>query len=96
MDGIIRWEGGRALTLQNVVKTQDVQPGDLVMTSEYSTVFPAGRPIGVVNATHFNAGSLFQTVEVTPGVDFTRLEEVFVVNSVPDTSRATAEAKVKP
>ncbi len=40
-------------------------------------------------------GSLFQTVEIAPGVDFTRLEEVFVINSVPDTSRAAVEAKVK-
>ena len=96
VDGIVRWEGGRMLTLQNVVKTQDVQPGDLVMTSEYSTVFPAGIPIGVVNATHYNSGSLFQTVEIAPGVDFTRLEEVFVITSMPDTSRAAAEAKIKP
>ena len=95
VDGIVRWEGGPTLTLQNVVKTMDVQVGDLVMTSEYSTVFPPGIPIGVVSATSAIPGSLFQAVEVTPGVDFTRLEEVFVITTLPDTSRLAAEGKIK-
>ncbi len=96
VDGIVRWEGGRMLSLQNVVKTMDVKPGDLVITSEYSTLFPPGIAIGVVNATHLTPGSLFQSVDISPGVDFTRLEEVFVITTQPDTSRTAAEAKIKP
>jgi rod shape-determining protein MreC len=95
VDGIIRWEGGRWLILQNVVKTMDVQPGDLVITSEYSSIFPEGIPIGVVNSTKQPPGALFQSIELSPGVDFSRLEEVFVVSTSPDTSRAAVEKKVK-
>ena len=94
VDGIIRWEGGRNLTLQNVAKTLDVQVGDIVITSDYSSLFPPGIKIGIVNSTRQVPGALFQVVEVTPGVDFTRLEQLFVVTFVPDTSRLTLERRL--
>jgi rod shape-determining protein MreC len=63
VDGIVSWEGGDKLSLNNVAKTLDVQPGDVVMTSEYSSIFPAGIKIGVVSATKQSPGGLFQSVE---------------------------------
>ena len=91
VDGILVWEGGTTLALKNVAKTLDVQVGDAVITSEYSSLYPAGIKIGVVSKTHQSPGALFQTVEITPGVDFSRLEEVFVVLHQPDTSRIGLE-----
>ncbi len=96
VDGIIRWDGGSTLSLQNVVKTMDVKPGDQVITSEYSSFFPPGLVIGVVSNTHENPGSLFQSVELTPSVDFTRLEEVFVITQVADSSRVVLEQQLRP
>ena len=57
----------------------DVQHGDVIITSEYSSLFPGGIRIGVVSATREVPGELFQEVTVQPSVDFARLEEVFVV-----------------
>lgn len=94
VDGIVRWDGGPTLALQNVVKTMDVKPGDQVITSDYSSVFPPGLVIGVVSNTQ-ETGTLFQNVEVTPSVDFTRLEEVFVIAYIADTSRAALEQKLQ-
>jgi rod shape-determining protein MreC len=91
VDGIIRWNGGRDLTLTNVSKTQDVQEGDPVITSEYSSIFPSGIRIGIVSSARNIPGQLFLDVTVTPATDFTRLEEVFVVKSLPDTSRVAVE-----
>jgi rod shape-determining protein MreC len=91
VDGIMRWDGGPTLSMQNVVKTMDVKPGDQVITSDYSSIFPPGLLIGIVSATHENPGSLFESVDVTPSVDFTRLEEVFVITHVADSSRVTLE-----
>jgi len=93
VDGIIRWDGGSQLAMQDVAKTLDVQAGDLVMTSEYSSLYPSGIKIGVVSATRQIPGSLFQAIDVTPGVDFTRLEEVFVITRVPDSSRVAIEQR---
>jgi rod shape-determining protein MreC len=95
VDGIIRWEGGSALALQDVAKTLDVQSGDVVITSEYSSFFPPGIRIGVVSSARGAEGSLFQSVEVRPAVDFSRLEEVFVITSMPDSERIALEHRTR-
>jgi rod shape-determining protein MreC len=93
VDGIIRWDGGATLTMQNVVKTMDVQAGDVVITSAYSSLFPAGIRIGVVSSARQVQGSLFQIIDVSPAVDFLRLEEVAIVTAVPDSSRLALERR---
>jgi rod shape-determining protein MreC len=95
VDGIIHWNGGSTLQLREVARTMDVQPGDVVITSEYSAFFPPGIKIGVVARTEPLAGSLFQTVEVIPSVDFSRLEEVFVIATLPDSSRVVLEKRIR-
>jgi rod shape-determining protein MreC len=91
VDGIIRWEGGSTLALQDVAKTLDIQAGDVVITSEYSSFFPPGIRVGVITSARGAEGSLFQSVEVKPAVDFSRLEEVFVITSIPDSDRTALE-----
>jgi rod shape-determining protein MreC len=93
VDGILQWEGGEHLSLKNVAKTLDVQVGDAVITSEYSSIYPRGIRIGVVSKTSQVPGALFQTIEITPGVDFSRLEQVFLIVSTPDSARAALEQK---
>ncbi len=93
VDGIVLWEGGDYLSLKNVAKTLDVQVGDVVITSEYSNLFPPGIKIGVVSKTSQTPGALFQTVEITPSVDLVRLEQVFVIVHTPDSARDTLEHK---
>ncbi len=95
VDGIIRWDGGSMLALQDVAKTLDVQTGDVVITSEYSSFFPPGIRIGVVTASRGAEGSLFQSIEVKPAVEFSRLEEVFVITTVPDSERIALEHRVR-
>jgi rod shape-determining protein MreC len=96
VDGIIEWSGGKRLTLENVAKTLDVQPGDVVVTSEYSSLYPPGIRIGVVSSTRQVPGALFQAIDVVATVDFPRLEEVFVVSYVPDSSRLSLERRIQP
>ncbi|MGA9115324.1 MAG: rod shape-determining protein MreC [Bacteroidota bacterium] len=91
VDGIVAWEGGDRLLLKNVAKTLDVQPGDAVITSEYSSLFPPGLRIGLVRSTSQEPGALFQDVEIEPAVDFFRLEEAFVLEHSPDSGRTALE-----
>lgn len=93
VDGILLWEGGEHLTLKNVAKTLDVQVGDMVITSEYSNLFPDGIKIGIVSKTSQASGALFQTIQVTPSVDLARLEQVFVIAHAPDSARIALERK---
>ena len=45
--------------------------------------FPRDLPVGTVSKVATPPGSLFQEVEVTPAVDFTRLTEVLVLLAPP-------------
>jgi len=93
VDGIVAWDGGDFLQLNNVAKTQDVRPGDIVMTSEYSNIFPPNIEIGIVATVSEKPGNLFKEIRVTPSVDFSALEQVFVVTAASDTERDDLERK---
>lgn len=95
VDGIIYWDGGDNLLLKNVPRTANVKLGDAIVTSGFSTIYPAGIKVGVIAKLYLQQGALFHTIEVAPAVDFTRLEEVFVVTHVPDSSRVALEQNVK-
>ncbi|MGE5315044.1 MAG: rod shape-determining protein MreC [Acidobacteriota bacterium] len=93
VDGIIAWDG-KALLLKNVVKSLDVKKGDAVVTSEYSSAFPAGLKIGVVSNVIDEPGSLFHRIEIAPSVDFVQLEEAFVLDFTPDVEKTALESKI--
>ncbi len=95
VDGILGWDGGPSLQLYNVAKTLDVVVGDRVVTSEYSSLFPPGLPIGQVTKTYEATGDLFQTVEITPDADLYRLEEVFVILRTPETEKLMVEQEAE-
>jgi rod shape-determining protein MreC len=90
VDGIVEWDG-HAVMLRNVARTMDVRVGDVVLTSEYSNTFPPDIRIGVVSSVDERPGSLFRSVTLTPGVDFVRLEEVFVMDAEPSAERGALE-----
>ena len=94
VDGIIAWDGGVVLRLKDVAKTQDVKEGDVVVTSEYSNIFPKNIKIGIVSKVSEKQGALFKDIEVTPGVDFSSLEQVFVVIAPIDSERVALEKKI--
>lgn len=94
VDGILAWDGGEFLKIKNISKKQDVVVGDVVVTSEYSNVFPAGLKVGTVVLALEDSLSLFKNIYVKPSVDFTLMEEVFVISSIPDTQRVSLESKV--
>jgi rod shape-determining protein MreC len=90
VDGIVEWDG-HAVMLRNVARTMDVRVGDVILTSEYSNTFPPDIRIGVVSSVDERPGSLFRSVTLTPGVDFVRLEEVFVMDAEPSAERGALE-----
>ncbi len=83
IDGIIVWEGGEHLLLKNVAKTQDVQAGDMIVTSGFSSLFPSGVYVGRVNDVRDEPNSLFRRITITPTVSFSTLEQVFVSTQKP-------------
>lgn len=95
VDGILTWDGSEFLIMKNVSKKQDVKLGDLVVTSEYSNIFPPGIKIGIVVFTEELPSSLFKKILIKPSVNFFKLEEVFVINKKPDPQRVELEKKIQ-
>jgi len=91
IDGFITWKTGQELRLQNVDKTADVLPGDTIVTSEYSNIFPSEVLIGTVRSIGPDEGGLFSLIIVQPFVDFSSLERVFIVQYVTDPERESIE-----
>ena len=93
VDGILAWDG-QNLILKNIAKTLDVKPGDVLVTSNYSSTYPPDIRIGLVSSLHEEPGTLFREVIVTPGVDFIRLEQVFILTAISDSERVALETNV--
>ena len=90
VDGILSWDGDDLL-LTNIAKTLDVTAGDTIITSDYSSTYPGGIMVGVVHEASEQQGSLFKKVYVTPSVNFVKLEDVFVLQYLPDPERLDLE-----
>lgn len=90
IDGILGYDGVSNLMVSNIQKSADVNVGDVIVTSEYSNIYPAGIPVGVVSETG-NLDNLFKKVIITPSVDFSLLEEVFVLKYITSKERAELE-----
>lgn len=76
--GICRGEG-TSLSLDFALRRAEIEIGDRIVTSGTGGVFPKGLVIGAVREVSKGEYGLFQSVTVTPSVDFSRLEEVLVL-----------------
>ena len=95
VDGIVMWDG-KTLSLKNVPKMRDVKVGDVVTTSEYSNTFPPDIRIGLVSDVREQPSSLFKSITIEPGVDFVKLETVFVMVYAQDKERVELELRTSP
>jgi rod shape-determining protein MreC len=82
MQGIISGAGSRGLIMKYISKTQDVQIGDVIISSGIGGVFPKGLLIGQVSHVDRLEASLFLKINVAPFVDFSKLEEALVLASL--------------
>jgi rod shape-determining protein MreC len=87
VEGIIGYEEGPVLRMFNVPKALDVQIGDLVVTSEYSTFFPAEVPVGTIIKLESEPNSLFRRVTIDPAANAYRVEHAFIVLKDPNAER---------
>jgi rod shape-determining protein MreC len=62
-----------------------IQNGDVLVTAGQGGLFPRGIPIGTVRSIDNRGAALFHYAELTPAVDFARVDEVLLVTG--DTQR---------
>jgi rod shape-determining protein MreC len=72
-----------ACKVQYVERTDQVEVGDRFITSGVGRRFPKGLPVATVTQVIKRDFGNFQEVAAAPTVDFSRLEEVLIITSVP-------------
>lgn len=87
VDGIIARSRARGIVEGNVTgaalryveKSEDVQVGDMVITSGLDNIFPKGFPVAIVEKVEDKSYSVSLKVDLKPVVDPDKVEEVFVI-----------------
>jgi rod shape-determining protein MreC len=73
-------------------RTDEVNVGDLLVTSGVGRAFPRGIPVARVTKVLKRDFGIYQVVEAVPTVDFSRLEEVLIITSPASDEPASARA----
>jgi len=79
LQGILQGGSTTGCMLKYIEKSEEVKPGEMVITSGLGGIFPKGLILGSVLAADRKGSGLFQKVDVLPAVRFSQLEEVLVV-----------------
>ncbi len=69
-------------TLIDIPKHANLVKGDTIQTSGYSSIFPKGIMIGVIEDFHIEPGSNFYTIDVLNSNDLSNVKYVYVVNNL--------------
>lgn len=90
--GLVEGNPGQpgSLRLYNLPRDANIQTGDTVISSGQGGIFPGGLLIGYVRETGEESANLLKFALLQPAADFNRLEEVFVVVSLPPESASAS------
>ena len=91
--GTITWKGDdyRYALLSQIPMSEQVNPGDTIISSGYSTIYPKGITIGVVEKVEPIPTQYFYTIKVRLTANFKKLGFVYVVSDLMKTEKADLE-----
>jgi rod shape-determining protein MreC len=89
--GTAAGSGSGPLKLENMLRTEDVEDGDMIITAGTDGVYPPGLVVGRVANIEKKEHGMFQRADILPAVDTTKLEEVLVVGSPYQEAGTTVE-----
>ena len=77
--GMVKGLSTDVCKMDYMAKSSDAVVGDMVITSGLGGIFPKGLPVGKILRVKEISGEFFKVIEVAPSVDFSKLEEVLVI-----------------
>lgn len=80
-EGIVEGTAQGLARMKYIPLLSTVRVGDTVVTSGLTGGFPRGLVIGAITNIEKVEGDLFQSAEIVPEVDFSKLEEVLVITA---------------
>lgn len=96
--GSLVWSGGdpEMASLNDVNKHVPVQDGDEIITSNYSTIYPEGIPVGKIVSHSLEEGENFHSIQVGMYTDFGTLRNVYVIRNLLKAEQTDLEAQQTP
>lgn len=92
-EGIVEGTAQGLARMKYIPLLSAVRIGDTVVTSGLTGGFPKGLVIGSVRSIDKVEGDLFQSAEITPEVDVSKLEEVLVISAPRPVEEGAADAR---
>lgn len=95
--GSLVWDGDdpKFAALRDVNKHVPLMTNDLIITSNFSTIFPEGIPIGKIYAHSLDAGDNFHTIKVELFTDFSSVSTVYVIRNLLKQEQQDLQATIK-
>lgn len=89
--GSLVWDGkdSRYAILEELPRQTEFKPGDTIVTSGYSAMFPPGIPVGIIENGNNSRNENFFSLRIRLLTDYTKLNNVqVVINNYADEQRA--------
>ena len=82
--GSLWWDGNdpRYALLEDLPRTVQFEKGDTVVTTSYSSSFPAGVPVGMVEESFETDNNNFLTLRIRLFADFRSIQDVHVIDNI--------------
>ena len=82
--GSLWWDGNdpRYALLEDLPRTVQFEKGDTVVTTSYSSSFPAGVPVGMVEESFETDNNNFLTLRIRLFADFRSIQDVHVIDNL--------------
>lgn len=77
--GIVEGHSGFTCQLKYVSRTEKLELNDIIITAGLGEIYPKGIKVGTITKIDKENFGITQKIEVTPSVDFHKLEEVVVL-----------------
>lgn len=79
IEGLIKRDDKGGLFIDFIPKTENLEIGERIITSGMDNLYPRGILIGKIEIIDTSDNQIFQKIIITPAVDFSKLEEVFII-----------------
>jgi rod shape-determining protein MreC len=77
--GIVEGSSGQLCFMKYVPRTETIEIDDVVITAGLGDIYPKGIKVGKISKVEKESYGITQYIEVTPSVDFRKLEEVVIL-----------------
>lgn len=95
--GSMVWKGKNStyMSIEAIPRHAAITEGDTVVTSGYSSIFPGGVMVGLVEAVEVVSGSSFHKIDVKLSEDMNKVQHVYIVNNLFQEEQTELEEELK-